>query len=257
MSVVSLAVADGVATLQIDRPEALNALNAEVLESLAVRLGEIRARADVSVVVLRGTGDRAFAAGADVKAMLPMNGPEGEAFSRLGQRVMRAMTDLAQPVVAAVHGFCLGGGFELALSADTIWAADNAVFGFPEVGLGLLPGFAGTQRFARAVGQVVAKDWILSARKVKAPEALQVGAVARVLPTEGFFEAVQTEAIKMAANGPLGMRYAKSLVLMASETDLENGSRAEASAFGLALGSAEAKEGITALLEKRPAQFKA
>ena len=187
--------------------------------------------------------------------MLELSALEGAEFARFGQRVMRMLSDLPKPTIAAVQGFCLGGGFEMALSCDMIWAADGSTFAFPEVTIGLLPGWAGTQRLARNVGQNRAQDLILSGRKIKAAEAAAMGAIARVLPAENFYEAVHTEASKIAAQAPKAQSMAKLLVLAAADTDLESGSRAEATAFGLAVGSQDAKEGITALLEKRTPTF--
>ncbi len=254
---VLLDVKNAVCTLTLNRPKALNALNSDILECLGDRIEEIANNSSIRVVVLRGSGEKAFVAGADVKQMLTMTGFEGQAFSRFGQIVMRALSDLPVPTIAAVHGFCLGGGFELALSCDMIWTSDNSTFGFPEVSIGLLPGFAGTQRLSRSVGQNIAQDLILSARKIGAAEASQMGAVARVLPAEGFFDEVQKAAEKIAANAPQALALAKQLVFGAAETDLENGSRAEATAFGLAIASEDSTEGITALLDKRKPEFRA
>ena len=243
--------------LTIERPDALNAINPDVIRAVAREALALREAADsgIRVAILRGSGERAFAAGADVKAMLEMDATQGARFAREGQEAMLALTQAPIPVIAAVHGFCLGGGFELALSCDMIWAAENAVFGFPEVTLGLLPGFAGTQKIVRSVGANRAKDLVLSGRKILAPEALAMGAIARVLAADTFWDTVQNEASKLACNGPLGMQLAKDLVRMAQDVDADNGSRSEAYAFGVALGHHQAKEGIRALLEKRKPDF--
>lgn len=254
-AVVLRADRDAIATLTLNRPAALNALNGEVFSQLRDHLTALAEDGGVRVVVLRGAGEKAFAAGADVKRVLELSAIEGSEFARFGQRVMRMLSDLPKPTIAAVQGFCLGGGFEMALSCDMIWAAEGSTFAFPEVTIGLLPGWAGTQRLARNVGQNRAQDLILSGRKIKAAEAAAMGAIARVLPGENFFDTVHTEALKIAAQAPTAQAMAKLLVLAAADTDLESGSRAEATAFGLAVGSQDAKEGIQALLEKRSPRF--
>lgn len=248
-------ISNGVATLSLHRPEVLNALNSELLQAVAAASAVAGRREEVQVLVLRGAGDRAFVAGADVKEMVSMSSLEGEAFSRAGQEAMAVLGALDQTVIAAVHGFALGGGFELALACDLIWASPAARFGFPETSLGLIPGFAGTQRLVRATGVQAARDLILSARRIDAMEALRMGAIARLVDAGDFFATVQAEAEKIAVLGPKARSWAKKLINAATETDLYNGSRAEAAAFGLILGAHDAREGITALLEKRKATF--
>jgi len=246
-----------VAMLTVSRPEALNALNSQVLTELGAHARSLAEMRDVQVVVITGEGEKAFVAGADIKEMLAFTSEEAARFGRVGAQAFAALARLPQIVIAKVNGFALGGGLELALAADFIYASAKARFGLPEVMLGLIPGFGGTQRLADRIGVARALEWVTGADKYDANEALAAGLVNRVVAPEELNDAVNTLARRIAANGPGAVRSAKAVVTASRRTDAGVGFELESAQFGLRFGTAEAKEGLAAFVEKRAAKFPA
>ena len=252
---IDLDRADGVATLTLNRPEALNAFNSEQLRLLEQMLTEVAADPAIRAVVLTGAGERAFAAGADIREMAALSPEGGLAFGRLGHAVTRAVEALPQPVVAAVNGFALGGGCELAIACDIRIASENAVFAQPEVSLGIPPGWGGSQRLPRLVGPGMAAEMILAGRRVAAAEALQIGLVNRVVPLPDLMPAAAELAATIAANGPVAVRAAKRLMALAFDGDPVVGLETECAVFGSVFGTPEQREGMGAFVEKRKPSF--
>ena len=242
-----------IALVRLNRPEQLNALSEPLMEELVERLTELDRDEAIRCIVLAGN-DRAFAAGADIGEMATASAMD----MLYARRVERwdAIRKLWTPLVAAVSGFCLGGGNELAMSCDLIVASESARFGQPETSLGIIPGAGGTQRLTRAVGKAKAMDVILSGRFLDAVEAERAGLVARVVPQEAWLDEAKRVAHAIAAKGPVGVRLAKEAVNQAFETTLGAGLDAERKAFHLALSSEDAQEGMKAFLEKRKPDFK-
>jgi len=243
-----------VALLTLDRPDALNALNRALLERLEALLAELREDPSVRAVVVTGEG-RAFAAGADIAEMQDFTPAEGEAFSRLGHRVFGALEELAVPTIAAVNGFALGGGCELAAACDWIYASEKARFGQPEVNLGILPGFGGTSRLARRVGVAWAKELVLTGAPITADEALRIGLANRVFEADSLLDGALAVAATIAEKGPLAVAQAKRLLHEGQDADARVAHVMEQSAFGLAFASEDRKEGMAAFLEKRDPKF--
>ncbi|MDR1806640.1 MAG: enoyl-CoA hydratase/isomerase family protein [Propionibacteriaceae bacterium] len=248
---VNLVIDAYVATVTIDRPEALNALNSGVLKELDDALDQIQA-SDARVLVLTGAG-RSFVAGADIGEMVSMTPAEAEEFSKLGNAVFRKLEQLPIPSIAAVNGFALGGGCELALSCDIRLASEKAVFGQPEVGIGVTPGFGGTQRLARLCGVAVASELIFSTGRIKADRALAVGLVNAVYPVEELMGEAAKLAAQIAAQAPLAVRACKVGIRDGLAGGLDEGLALEAKVFASCFGTADQKEGMGAFLEKRPA----
>jgi enoyl-CoA hydratase len=244
-----------VAVVTMNRPEALNAFNHEQLQLLAQTFDEIAVDGSIRCVILTGAGERAFAAGADIKEMKDLDQEGGLAFGRLGHRATRSVEELPQPVIAAVNGFALGGGCELALAADIRLASDNAVFAQPEVSLGIPPGWGGSQRLTRLVGPGLASEIILSGRRVKADEALRVGLVNAVWPLDQLTDEAVKLAESIAANSPLAVRAAKQLIRLAFNAQVVDGLESEVRAFGAAFTTGDQHEGMAAFVEKRTAAF--
>jgi len=246
----------GVTVLIISRPEALNALNSQVLRELKMALGALSHEPETRVVVLTGEGAKSFVAGADIIEMKDKSTQDAVEFAQLGQEVTKLLELMPKPTIAAVNGFALGGGCELALACDFILAAENAGFGQPEVGLGVIPGFGGTVRLMKAVGVARAKDLIFSGRRIKAPEAFQLGLVSRVIAAEGFLDQAVEAAKQIAQNGAQAVSKAKQLMNEFSESvGLSSKLDAEAHAFGRLFGSHDQREGMEAFAAKRKPQF--
>jgi len=234
-----------VATLTLDRPRALNALDAATLRELARAIRELRRDGGVRALVVTGAGDKAFSAGADIAAMAAMSAADGHAYSRLGHEVLARLEALAIPVVAALNGVALGGGLELALACDLIVASEKARLGQPEINLGLIPGFGGTQRLVRRIGQTRARE-----------EALRVGLVNRVVPHERLTEEAAKLAAELGARAPVALAQAKRATAVAADADLETGCRFEVEAFGVTFATEDRVEGLKAFLEKRTPAWK-
>lgn len=245
-----------VAVVTINRPKALNALNAAVLNELDRVFTGLVADSAISVVILTGAGEKAFVAGADIAFMQKLTALEAREFALLGQAVFNRIENLPQPVIAAVNGFALGGGCELAMACDIRFAAENARFGQPEVGLGIPPGFAGTQRLPRLVGKGRAKELLFSGEMIDAQEAYRIGLVNRVCPAADLLDAAKTLARKIASKGQVAVRLTKAAVNQGLEMDTGRAMAYEAEVFALAFATADQREGMTAFLEKRPADFK-
>ncbi len=245
-----------IATLTVNRPAALNALDRRVLEEVAQVLRDVRHDPAVRVLIVTGAGDRAFVAGADIAAMAAMSAVEGLEFSRLGHRVMQTFEDLPIPIIAAVNGFALGGGLELALACDLIVASEKARFGQPEINLGLIPGFGGTQRLPHRIGHVRARELVMTGDMIDAKTALEWRLVnAVVAPGGDLMAAARTLADKLAAKSALALRQAKAALRAAATVEEDVGLRFEQEAFGVAFASADRVEGTKAFLEKRPPKW--
>ena len=250
MSFVTTEIQGAVAIVTIDRPKALNALNPEVLADLKAAFEAIDQNT-VRCVVLTGAGDKSFVAGADIGSMSTMTKAEGEAFGKLGNDVFLEIESFPLPVIAAVNGFALGGGNELAMSCDIRICSDNAVFGQPEVGLGITPGFGGTQRLARIVGTGKAKEMIYGARNIKAEEAYRIGLVNNVYPAEELMPAAKKLASTIARNAPIAVRNCKRAINEGIQVDMDQAIVIEEKLFGSCFETCDQKEGMNAFLEKR------
>jgi enoyl-CoA hydratase len=242
-----------VATLFIDRPKALNALNSKTLQELEAALKSLGQ--DVRVLIVTGGGEKAFVAGADIAEMAALSETQAQEFGALGHRVMALLEELPIPTIAAVNGFALGGGCELALACDLIYASEKAKLGLPEVGLGVIPGFGGTQRLTRAVGRARAKELIFTGERIDAARAKEIGLVLEVLPAEGLLAHCREVAAKMLKNGPLAIAKAKRVIEAGADQDLRVANDMERKTFGELFGSADQREGMKAFLEKRPPAF--
>jgi enoyl-CoA hydratase len=247
---------DAVATLTLDRPRALNALDEATLRELARAIRDVRRDAAVRALVVTGAGEKAFSAGADISAMARMSAADGHAYSRLGHEVFARLEALAIPVVAAVNGVALGGGLELALACDLIVASERARFGQPEINLGLIPGFGGTQRLVRRIGQTRAREVIYLGRPLSAEDALRVGLVNRVVAPERLADEAAGLAAELAAKPPVALAQAKRATAVAADADLETGCRYEVEAFAVTFASEDRVEGLTAFVDKRPPVWK-
>lgn len=254
-SVVLEQVEAGIYRLQVNRPQALNALNAATLAALDRAIAAVAADVAARVLLLSGGGEKAFVAGADIAEMQSLDATQAAAFSQAGMRVMHALEALPVPVIALVNGYALGGGCELALACDWIIASERAVFGQPEVNLGIPPGFGGTQRLLRRVGRARAMELVTTGRQVRAEEALAIGLVTQVVPATALMETGLAAARSIAAKGPLAVRLAKQAVQRGADLDLANACAYETAQFALAFATADQKEGMRAFLEKRPARF--
>ncbi len=240
-----------VAIAAIDRPKALNALNSAVLDELDALVDAVKADAEIRVLILTGSGDKAFVAGADIGEMSGLSKAEGEAFGKKGNDVFRKLETLPIPVIAAVNGYALGGGCEISMACDIRICSDTAVFGQPETGLGITPGFGGTQRLARLVGAGMAKQLIFSAKNIKADEALRIGLVNAVYPQEELMPAAEKLAETIARNAPIAVRACKKAINEGLELPTDEAIVLEEKLFGSCFETADQKEGMTAFLEKR------
>jgi enoyl-CoA hydratase len=255
-SLVLTSVADGIATLTLNRPKVRNALNAALLDALLHALHAAEADTSVRAIILTGSGDKAFAAGADIGELSAVpNSVVGAALSRRGQALTRAMELLRLPIVAAVNGFALGGGCELAMAADIRIAAENAAFGQPEVNLGLIPGYGGTQRLSRLVGRGMAQYLCLTGEVINAQEALRIGLVQRVVPLADLIGEARRVAGLIAAKAPLAIAAAKRAIDEGIGLSITEGLAIEALHFGTIVGTNDFREGTAAFVEKRSAVF--
>jgi enoyl-CoA hydratase len=254
---VKLEHEDGVSILTIDRQDKLNALSAEVMVQLLDAVAVVRSRRGVRCLIVTGAGDKAFVAGADISAMRDMRLEQARAFARAGHMALDALEALPVPVIAAVNGFALGGGCELALACDFIYASEKAKFGQPEVKLGVIPGFGGTQRLLRRVGSARAKELIFTGATLSAEQALAMGLVNRVLPHAELMRAVRETAQAIAAAGPLAIAEAKRVLRDGEGRFLRDANLLEIDGFSGCFETEDQKEGMTAFLEKRTPAFKA
>jgi enoyl-CoA hydratase len=246
---------DGVLWITIDRPKVLNALNAQTVEELGRAFGAARDDDSVRAVVLTGSGEKAFVAGADINELAKMTPIDGKEVSQKGQDVFLQIERFPKPVIAAINGFALGGGCELALACHIRIASEKAQLGLPEVTLGIIPGYGGTQRMARLVGKAKAFELVCSGDRIGAAEAEKIGLVNKVVPAEQLGAAAEELARKIASRGPAAVRAAIEAINFGSDMPFEEGQLLEATLFGLLCATEDMKEGMSAFLEKRTARF--
>ncbi|MGN8969071.1 enoyl-CoA hydratase-related protein [uncultured Intestinimonas sp.] len=251
MNNLLLEVENGIALLTINRPKALNALNSETLAELNTCLAELENNDDVKVVILTGSGEKSFVAGADISEMVNATPAEGRKMGLLAREAFGRLENMPQVTIAAVNGFALGGGCEISMACDIRVASDNAKFGQPECGLGILPGFGGTQRLPRLVGKGRAKELIFTCDMISADEAFRMGLANHVVPQAELIDYCKAMAGRIMKNGPLAVALAKQAINTGSDTDLDSGLKLEANLFGLSFSTADKMEGMTAFLEKR------
>ncbi len=249
-------VEDGISTITFNRPESLNALNSELLKEFSQALDEIAANENIRVLILTGAGEKSFVAGADITELATFNALQAKRFSERGHFMMNKLQELPIPVIAAVNGFALGGGCEIALACDFIYASENAMFGLPEINLGIIPGFGGTQRLSRLIGKNIAKELIFTGKMIPASEAHAIGMVNRVCSQESLMDEVVKTANNIVLKGKASLRAAKQAINSGMNVDLNSGCSIEIDAFSLCMASPDAKEGTSAFLEKRKADFK-
>jgi len=247
---------DEIAVIKFNRPKALNAINPTVITEVSDALDAIKADTSIKVLILTGEGDKAFVAGADIATMKEYTPLQGKYFSAQGHELFFELESLAIPVIACVNGFALGGGCELAMACDFIYAADSAKFGQPEINLGIIPGFGGTQRLSRLVGKAMAKELCMTGVMISAQEAKDIGLVNKVFPKEALWEETIKVAKILALKGKVSMRAVKETINRGYDQDLRTGCHMESDAFGMCMASEDAKEGMGAFLEKRRAEFK-
>ncbi len=254
---IALTDANKVWTLTIQRPESLNALNSQVLKDLSAALDELEKKSfsEFRALIITGSGEKAFVAGADIKEIGSLDIGTARAFAERGQKIFRRFENLKVPVIAAVNGFALGGGLELALSCDYIFASENAKFGLPEVSLGLIPGFGGTVRLSRAVGLPRAKELIFSGRMISSDEALKLGLALKVVPQSELLAACQQSIDGILSKGPVAVSKAKESVMRTFDLEIDQAMQFEADFFSELFKTSDVKEGTTAFVEKRKPQF--
>ena len=245
----------GIYQLQINRPKALNALNEETLSELNLALEQLSQQTDLQVLLLTGSGSKAFVAGADIRAMSKLSPTEAEAFAALGHQVMQRIERLPVPVIALVNGYALGGGCELALSCDFILASETAVFAQPEVGLGITAGFGGSQRLPQQVGKAMAAELLYTGRNVKAEEALRIGLVNHLYPQQDLLEEGIKQAHMICGKSANAVRATKELIHCSQNLPLDSGCEIERKVFGLCFGAEDQLEGMGAFLQNRSAEF--
>lgn len=249
-------VEKGIATITFNRPEVLNALNEASLQEFSNALDAVASDEDIRVLVLTGAGEKSFVAGADITEFLRFNVLKAKIFAETGHGLINRLQELPIPVIAAVNGFALGGGCEIVIGCDFIYAAENAMFGLPEINLGIIPGFGGTQRLPRLIGKNMAKEMIFTGKMISAAEAHAVGWVNTVCPQDELMAEVMKTAATIASKGKASLRAAKQAINSGMDVDLKTGCRIEIDAFAICLSSPDAKEGTLAFLEKRKADFK-
>lgn len=251
-----LDIADRVATVTINRPDKLNALNAQAKAELREVMTSLKNDPAVDVVIITGAGEKAFVAGTDIRELAELNGETGKEFSAKGQEVFDLIENLGKPVIAAINGYALGGGCELALACHLRVASENARFAQPEVNLGIIPGYGGTQRLARLIGRGRAMEMILTGDQIDAQEAHRIGLVNKVVPAGELMTTARSLARTIASKGQIAIRMALKAVNMTQETTLSDGQQLEASLFGVCCGTEDFKEGTRAFLEKRKPAFR-
>ena len=250
-------VEDDIGVLTINNPKSLNALNRKTLEEVKEVVSSIKAgEVDVKFLLVTGAGEKSFVAGADIKEMAEMSTLEAQTFSKLGNEVNLLIENLSIPTLAVVNGYALGGGLELAMSCDLRFASDNALVGLPEVGLGLIPGFGGTQRLSRIIGLPKAKELVFSAENLKANQALEIGLFNRVFDKETLMDEAKAYAQKVTKQGQIAVQTAKEIMNAGYEMTVDQGVELEVKSFGLLLSTEDYKEGTQAFIESRKPNFK-
>lgn len=256
LNFIKVETRDELAIITVNRPDKLNALNAATVDELRQALAQVADAADVRAVIITGAGEKSFVAGADIAELAQMTPLSGITVSRQGQNTFRFLETMRKPVIAAVNGFALGGGLELALACHFRVASENAKFGLPEVKLGIIPGYGGTVRLPRVVGRGRALEMMLTGEMIDAQEAYRIGLVNHVYPQAELIGAAEQLAKKIAANGPVAVALAIEAVDNGYHTSTEDALRLESNLFGLLASTSDMKEGMSAFLEKRKAQFK-
>jgi enoyl-CoA hydratase len=251
-----LEVKDHVAVVTINRPDKMNALNEQIINDLDTVFDELKNNNSVYVIIITGSGEKAFVAGADISELNKLDVVSAKEFSERGQKVFNKIENSDKPVIAAVNGFALGGGCELALACHIRFACETAKFGQPEVNLGIIPGYGGTQRLARLINKARAMEYVLTADMIEANEALRIGLVNKIFPLNELLDETQKMAKKIAAKGQQAIRLAIKSIRVVSDVSLKEGLNLEASLFALCCGTEDFKEGTSAFLEKRKAEFK-
>jgi enoyl-CoA hydratase len=247
---------EGIATITLNRPEALNAFSKEVIEEVLNAIEDIKADENVRVVILTGAGEKAFSAGADIKAMKGMNALKARELSLMGEKLCLALENLEKPVIAAINGYALGGGLEVAMACDIRIASENARMGQTEINIGLIPGWGGTQRLTRLVGATKAKELIFTGKMIDAKTAEQIGLVNMVVPQSNFRETVRQFALELAQKAPVALKIAKALINKGAETSLDVALALEREGFGVVASTEDLQEGVSAFTEKRKPVFK-
>lgn len=247
---------NGIMFVTINRPKALNALNSSTIEELGEVITNVEKRKDIKSVIITGSGEKAFVAGADISEMHTLNAMEGRELARKAQKVFSKIEHMPQVVIAAVNGYALGGGCELSMACDIRIASEKAKFGQPEVNLGILPGFAGTQRLPRLVGKGIAKELIFTTDMIDAKRAYEIGLANKVVDHEALMEEAEKMARKIMTKGMFGVSLAKAAINDGMNMDTESAYKYEADMFGLCFATEDQKEGMEAFLNKRKAEFK-
>jgi len=247
---------EGIATITLNRPEALNAFSKEVVEEIMHALDDVKNDEGVRVVVLTGAGEKAFSAGADIKAMVGMTALKARELSLMGEKLCLAFENLEKPVIAALNGYALGGGLEVAMSCDIRIASENARVGQTEINIGLIPGWGGTQRLTRLIGRTKAKELVFTGRMIDAKTAEQLGIVNMVVPPDKFKETVRQFATELASKAPAAIRVAKALINKGADISLDSALALEREGFGVVASTEDLKEGVSAFTEKRKPIFK-
>lgn len=245
-------IADGIAVVTINRPKSLNALNSETLAELDACFAQIEADPEAKVLILTGSGSKSFVAGADISEMVNGTAPEGRTMGLLARVAFKRLEDMEKPTIAAVNGFALGGGCEISMACDVTLASDNAKFGQPEAGLGIIPGFGGTQRLPRLTNKKIAKELIFGADiMISADEAMRIGLVNHVYPQDQLMDEAKKLAKHFMLSSPYSIALAKQAINVGLDVDLDAGLKLEANMFGLSFATHDKKEGMTCFLEKR------
>ncbi len=252
---LELTIEGGVAQLTVNRPKVLNALDAKTLEEMTLALDDCRANTSVRALVVTGAGDKAFVAGADINELAKMNPLGAKALARRGQEVFARFEELGKPTIAMVNGFALGGGLELALACTLRTASTTARLGLPEVSLGIIPGYGGTQRLSRVAGPAVAREWVLTGDMFAAEEAHRVGVVNRVFPPEELREGTMKLVQTILSRGPVAVRFALEAIQRGLNMPQREGELMECDLFGLSASTTDMQEGMAAFLEKRKPRF--
>jgi len=247
---------EGIATITLNRPEVLNAFSKEVEDEVLQALEDIKNDENVRVVILTGAGEKAFSAGADIKAMKGMNALKARELSLRGEKVCTALENFEKPIIAAINGYALGGGLEVAMACDIRIASENARMGQTEINIGLIPGWGGTQRLTRLIGRTKAKELIFTGKMIDAKTAEQLGIVNMVVPADKFKETVRQFAAELASKAPVALKVAKALINKGAEISLEAAITLEREGFGVVASTEDLQEGVSAFTEKRKPTFK-
>ena len=247
---------EGIATITLNRPETLNAFSKEVVEEVLQALEDVKDDESVRVVVLTGAGEKAFSAGADIKTMIGMNTLKARELSLMGEKLCLALENLEKPVIAALNGYALGGGLEVAMACDLRIASENARMGQTEINIGLIPGWGGTQRLTRLVGRTKAKELVFTGRMIDAKTAEQLGIVNMVAPADKFRETVRQFALDLASKAPVAIKVAKALINKGADISLDSALALEREGFGVVASTEDLEEGVRAFTEKRKPAFK-